>query len=71
MPFAELARLSAFSGNMRLEHWDPVRRKYLLYRGAGEHHGDCVRYPYERIPRRIFLDTNVINLLVKVARSGL
>jgi hypothetical protein len=50
---------------MRLEHWDPIRRKYVLYRGSGEHEGDCVRYPYERIPRRIFLDTNVINLLVK------
>jgi predicted nucleic acid-binding protein len=26
---------------------------------------DCERYPFERIPGRVFLDTNVVNMLVK------
>lgn len=50
---------------MGLEHWDPVRRKYVLYRQEGQHSTDCARYPFESIPRRVFLDTNVINRLVK------
>lgn len=30
---------------------------------------DCERYPFERIPARVFLDTNVVNLIVKHAPS--
>lgn len=48
-----------------LEQWDAARRKYVLYRNESERSDDCVRYPFDAIPRRIFLDTNVINLLVK------
>jgi hypothetical protein len=50
---------------MRLEHWDAARRKFVLYRSQAEHSMDCQRYPFESIPRRVFLDTNVINRLVK------
>lgn len=50
---------------MGLEHWDSVRRKWVLYRSQQEHGADCLRFPFESIPRRIFLDTNVVNLLVK------
>ena len=35
----------------------------------GRHSDDCVRYPFENIPGRVFLDTNVINTLVKHAPS--
>jgi hypothetical protein len=52
---------------MPLEHWDPRRRKYVLYKSIGEHGEDCVRFPFEKIPKRVFLDTNVINVLVKHA----
>jgi predicted nucleic acid-binding protein len=50
---------------MTLEHWDTILRKYVLYLSASQHENDCGRFPFEKIPRRIFLDTNVINLLVK------
>ena len=50
---------------MPLEHWDPNKKKYVLYRTDAQHDADCERFPYERIPKRVFLDTNVINVLVK------
>ncbi len=50
---------------MALEHWDSSRRKYVLYQNTEEHSADCNRFPFESIPRRVFLDTNVINVLVK------
>jgi hypothetical protein len=50
---------------MRLERWDAARKKYVLYTDDLQHMRDCERYPFKRIPRRIFLDTNVINCLVK------
>jgi hypothetical protein len=50
---------------MSLEFWDANRRKWVLYRSEAQHSEDCTRYPFENIPRRIFLDTNVVNLLVK------
>ncbi|MGD9614733.1 MAG: hypothetical protein AB7H90_02510 [Alphaproteobacteria bacterium] len=50
---------------MGLEHWDSERRKFVLYRSDQEHASDCARFPFERIPRNIFLDTNIINILVK------
>lgn len=50
---------------MGLEHWDSSRRKYVLYQNTEQHSADCNRFPFESIPRRVFLDTNVINVLVK------
>lgn len=50
---------------MGLEHWDSSRRKYVLYQNTEAHSADCNRFPFESIPRRVFLDTNVINVLVK------
>ena len=50
---------------MALERWDPRRRKYVMYQSAEQHSEDCARFPLERIPKRVFLDTNVINVLVK------
>jgi hypothetical protein len=50
---------------LALEHWDATRRKYLLYINQQQHSDDCARYPFEKIPRRIFLDTSAINVLVK------
>jgi hypothetical protein len=41
-----------------------MRRRWILYRTQSEHTEDCKSYPYESIPGRIFLDTNVVNLLV-------
>jgi hypothetical protein len=32
---------------MTLEHWDPNKRKYVLYRSAEQHSEDCVRFPFE------------------------
>jgi hypothetical protein len=50
---------------MGLEHWDASKQKYVLYRDTGQHSDDCARFPFESIPQRVFLDTNVINVLVK------
>lgn len=50
---------------MSLERLDGRRQKYVLYQSAGQHSADCVLFPFESIPRRVFLDTNVINVLVK------
>lgn len=50
---------------MGLESWDLTRNKYVLYRSAGQHNRDCDHFQFENIPRRVFLDTNVINRLVK------
>lgn len=36
-----------------------------MYRNQTQHGEDCARYPFERVPKRIFLDTNVVNLLIK------
>ena len=50
---------------MGIERWDAGRQKYVLYQNTGQHNDDCARFPFESIPRRVFLDTNVINVLVK------
>lgn len=50
---------------MSLERRDPVSGRYLLYRSQAEHSDDCKKHPFERIPRRIFLDTSVVNAMVK------
>jgi hypothetical protein len=48
-----------------LELWDDARGKWILYPSEGLHSVDCAKYPFESIPTRVFLDTNVVNLLVK------
>lgn len=50
---------------MGIEHWDEGRQRWILYRNDAEHSADCERYPFGAMPRRVFLDTNVVNLLVK------
>lgn len=37
----------------------------MLYASQAEHSSDCVRHPFEKTPQRLFLDTNVVNLIVK------
>ena len=48
-----------------LEHSDDTRGKWILYRSEAERTRDCEQHPFEAIPRRAFLDTNVVNLMVK------
>ena len=50
---------------MYLERRDPVSGRWLLYASRQHHHTDCKRYPFDQIPGRVFLDTSVINLIVK------
>jgi predicted nucleic acid-binding protein len=52
-----------------LEQWDSDRKKWVLYKLPTEHSQDCIRFPLKAMPRRIFLDTNVINLLVKFSEQ--
>ncbi|WEK02156.1 MAG: hypothetical protein P0Y59_10905 [Candidatus Sphingomonas phytovorans] len=40
-----------------------------MYRTREEHSADCAKYPIEAVPQRIFLDTNVVNLMVKQRAS--
>jgi hypothetical protein len=42
-----------------------VTRRFVLYRTQEEHSADCEKFPFKEIPRRIFLDTNIIDCLVK------
>lgn len=50
---------------MTLEHWDPARGRWMMYSTPDEQSEDCRVHPFDRVPRRIFLDTNVVNLMVK------
>lgn len=50
---------------MSIERWDGRRGRWILYGTQEEHSDDCARYPFETIPRRVFLDTNVLCLLVE------
>jgi hypothetical protein len=43
--------------------------RIVLYRSQAEHAADCEAFPYERIPYRVFLDTNVIDCLVKWSKQ--
>lgn len=43
-------------------------QRFVLYHTQEEHSADCEKFPYREIPRRIFLDTNVVNCLVKWPR---
>lgn len=52
---------------MTIEAWDASTGRWVFYRSVVEHGADCLKHPFESIPRRVFLDTNVINLLVKYA----
>ncbi len=52
-----------------LEPWDPQRFKWVLYRSQSQHTADCERYPLSAMPRRVFLDTNVVNLLVRYSEQ--
>lgn len=52
---------------MVLECWDDVRSKWIMYARAEDHSTDCERYPFEQIPAHVFLDTSVVNLIVKHA----
>jgi hypothetical protein len=52
---------------MLLERWDAARGRWIMYARAEEHTADCKRYPFEQIPARVFLDTSVVNLIVKYA----
>lgn len=50
---------------MPLEHWDDQRKKWILYKSEAAHSADCAKFPYEKIPLRVFFDTNVLNLIIK------
>ncbi len=50
---------------MFLERRNAVSGRWQLYTSQQDHHADCVRYPFDQIPSRVFLDTSVINLIVK------
>jgi predicted nucleic acid-binding protein len=39
----------------------------VLYQSQEQHSDDCESYPFEKIPGRVFLDTNIVNALVKYA----
>jgi hypothetical protein len=40
-------------------------RRFVLYRTQEEHSVDCAKFPINQIPCRVFLDTNIVNCLVK------
>jgi hypothetical protein len=40
----------------------------VLYRSQAEYSAACQQYPFRDIPCRVFLDTNVINCLIKWSR---
>jgi hypothetical protein len=50
-----------------LEIRDTHSGRWILYSSDKAHSEDCRRHPYEAIPMTIFLDTCVVNLLVKFA----
>jgi hypothetical protein len=58
-------RRNFWSESMALEFWDSKTKKYILYRNQQQHSRDCARFLLEDIPKRVFLDTNVINILIK------
>lgn len=50
---------------MTLERWDQMRKRWVMYTEPSQHSLDCAANPFESIPARVFLDTNIINLIVK------
>lgn len=49
---------------MDLQRQDRIQQKYDVYGDGGQYRSDYERFPFESVPARIFLDTNVINRLV-------
>jgi hypothetical protein len=43
-------------------------RRYKLYHSQQDHSADCTKFPFDQIPCRVFLDTNIVNCLVKWRR---
>jgi hypothetical protein len=39
--------------------------RHQVYYSQEDHNADCVKFPFDQIPCRVFLDTNIINCLVK------
>jgi hypothetical protein len=54
---------------MGLCHWGGARGKWILYRSQAQHSFDCEQHPFEATPRRVLLDTNVVNLMVKYSEQ--
>jgi hypothetical protein len=52
---------------MLLERWDAIRGKWIMYARAEDHTADCKRYPFEHILVHVFLDTSVLNIIIKHA----
>ncbi|MCW5680474.1 MAG: hypothetical protein KIS70_04035 [Xanthobacteraceae bacterium] len=50
---------------MTIERRNTQTGKYQLYNTSQQHGEDCALFPYESLPRKIFLDTNVIGTLVE------
>jgi hypothetical protein len=48
-----------------LEQWDYRSKRWILYATQADHSADCAKHPFEQIPQRVFLDTNIVNLIVK------
>lgn len=46
---------------MRLGHCDQSRRKDVLCESTGAHSEDRMHFPFDRIPKHVFLEINVIN----------
>jgi hypothetical protein len=40
-------------------------RRVKLYYSQEEHSAECAKFPFDQMPRRVFLDTNIVNCLVK------
>lgn len=53
---------------MTLERWDAALGRWIMYARAEQQSEDCRSYPFSRVPKRIFLDTNIVNLMVKYRR---
>lgn len=50
-----------------LECWDVTRKRWIMYQDSESHSLDCQLYPFEEMPTRIFIDTSVVNILIKFA----
>jgi hypothetical protein len=43
-------------------------QRFKLYYSQEAHSADCAKFPFNQIPCRVFLDTNIVNCLVKWSR---
>ena len=48
-----------------VERWDKHRGVWVLYEDKAQASADCTKHLFDDIPRRIFLDTNIINLIAE------